>query len=329
MVDTAQAGSARPGSHGQSKLCTVTPTAVCVILLSLVCVTTTLYFFAPPASIARGKVSAAGVFGLPDAEFDWCEYNFESTEWIAEPFNSATSVLYVLVATAAVRFHQNPPLPVHLSAQAVVLAMIGIGSICFHSTLKYTQQLWDELPMYWLIVSGTVTFYTRTDPAEKVKSAPSPGLLIGAAAWACAVTVLILTTEREQPVHTVARGVLSCSFSGMLVYVFTSGARTARELDDAAPSGHGAAATLFALSFWSFIVGVLAWIVDILFCGNLQNLPIYPNLHSVWHIGSSYGSYGLLVLSAWHHRRIGLGEATSVKWLGGWFPIIVAAEKAE
>lgn len=165
-----------------------------------------------------------------------------------------------------------------------------------------------------LIVSGTVTFYTRTDPAEKVKSAPTPGLLIGAAAWACAITALILTTEREQPVHTVARGVLSCSFSGMLVrtpthspltiilgglavltmwfnpcqvYVFTSGARTARELDDAAPSGHGAAATLFALSFWSFIVGVLAWIVDILFCGNLQNLPIYPNLHSVWHIGSS------------------------------------------
>jgi hypothetical protein len=38
-------------------LCAVTPTAVAVILLSLVCVTTTLYFFAPPASIARGKVS--------------------------------------------------------------------------------------------------------------------------------------------------------------------------------------------------------------------------------------------------------------------------------
>jgi hypothetical protein len=45
--------------------------------------------------------------------------------------------------------HRDLPLPRHLIAQAVILALIGVGSTCFHSTLRYNQQLWDELPMYW------------------------------------------------------------------------------------------------------------------------------------------------------------------------------------
>eukprot|EP00037_Helgoeca_nana_P014608 m.136388 g.136388 ORF g.136388 m.136388 type:complete len:172 (+) comp22629_c0_seq1:656-1171(+) len=150
--------------------------------------------------------------------------------------------------------------------------------------------------MYWLIVSAGVTFFTRGDPAaKKGGGSPSVALLLSAALWTAAVTATILTTERDSRVHTIARGVLTCTFSLLLVYAFTAGARTAREVDDATTK-HSASDTptsatatrLFALSFWSFIIGVLAWIIDILFCSNLQALTLYPNLHSVWHIGSAY-----------------------------------------
>ena len=44
------------------------PDGVAKILLSLVTLTTTLYYFSPPKSIARGKASKAGIYGAPNAE---------------------------------------------------------------------------------------------------------------------------------------------------------------------------------------------------------------------------------------------------------------------
>ena len=44
------------------------PDGVAKILLSLVTLTTTLYYFSPPKSIARGKASKAGIYGPPNAE---------------------------------------------------------------------------------------------------------------------------------------------------------------------------------------------------------------------------------------------------------------------
>eukprot|EP00038_Savillea_parva_P024363 m.43781 g.43781 ORF g.43781 m.43781 type:complete len:330 (+) comp6448_c0_seq2:39-1028(+) len=316
--------------------CAVTPTAVTTILLSLVCVTTTMYYFAPPASIARGKASDSGIFGPPDGEFDWCEVNFVHTELIAEPLNTITSGLYVMAGAASVFLHSSRgvQLPSHLFAQSIIIALIGLGSICFHATLRYNQQLWDELPMYWLIIAGSVTYFTRAIPpanADTAMQAPS-WLPTVAAVWAFAVTAVILLTERDGLAHVVSRGVLTCSFSGLLVYTFTAGARTAQEIDAASPSGAmglTSAATLFAVSFWSFIAGVLTWIVDILFCADLQNLAIYPNLHSAWHVGSAYGSYGLLVLGTWHEYRIRQNRPVALEWVQGWCPVITLKEATE
>jgi hypothetical protein len=72
--------------------------------------------------------------------------------------------------------------------------------------------------VYRLIVSAGVTFFTRGDPAaKKGGGSPSVALLLSAALWTAAVTATILTTERDSRVHTVARGVLTCTFSLLLV----------------------------------------------------------------------------------------------------------------
>lgn len=85
-----------------------------------------------------------------------------------------------------------------------------------------------------------------------------------------------------------------------------------------------AGAGLFALAFWAFIFGVVGWIVDILFCSPLQSLPVYLNLHCVWHLGSAYGTYGLFVLLLCH-AKLRAGHRATVKWVaGGWLPIQIA-----
>jgi len=34
---------------------------------------------------------------------------------------------------------------------AVLFIVVGSGSAAFHGTLKYNYQLWDELPMFWVM----------------------------------------------------------------------------------------------------------------------------------------------------------------------------------
>jgi hypothetical protein len=52
----------------------------------------------------------------------------------------------------------------------------------------------------------------------------------------------------------------------------------------------------------------------------------YPNLHSVWHVGSAYGALVMVVMGVWHQERIACGHAVRCTWLWGFFPVIVPDE---
>ena len=73
--------------------------------LSLIsCLTTTLYFFSTPESLkatsAMNSASDAhwGYWGAPDADFNWCEPDYQDSTFVAETWNSATSLLYIIPA---------------------------------------------------------------------------------------------------------------------------------------------------------------------------------------------------------------------------------------
>ena len=54
-------------------------------------------------------------------------------------------------------------------------------------------------------------------------------------------------------------------------------------------------AGLFAASFWSFVVSIVAWLGDTHACALLHNLPYglpYPQLHALgWHGGTFAGTW--------------------------------------
>ena len=60
-----------------------------------------------------------------------------------------STVIYIVFAAAVVYLHRGLPMAPHIAWQSAIIALIGAGSVCFHSTLRYNQQLWDEIPMYW------------------------------------------------------------------------------------------------------------------------------------------------------------------------------------
>eukprot|EP00041_Stephanoeca_diplocostata_P010522 m.167127 g.167127 ORF g.167127 m.167127 type:complete len:314 (-) comp18184_c0_seq4:255-1196(-) len=306
------------------------PWHVGLILMCTVCLTTTLYFFSPPKSIARGKVSKPGPLGPPDAEFDWCEVNFESYSFVAEPWNSATSVVYILLYPIALSLHDafENGLPARLHLLLFFVATIGVGSVLFHGTLRYSEQLLDELPMYWLICAASSSFWGR-----KRKNAAMSRVDYIAVLWGTLLTAVVLLTERDTPIHTFMRGMLTCSFSIQIVTSFYMGCACGAEVDsmlkkyddthiDGALSCDGS--VLFAVGFWSFLASVVVWVVDILFCSSLQALYVYPNLHSAWHVLSAYGVYCLLALILANMALLH-GIKIKIVWKGGLLPAVIRA----
>ena len=75
-----------------------------------------------------------------------CEYNHHHSPYLAEPWNSFSSLTYCIAAVWAY-LYQNKNMETHIVLSLVSLFMIGIGSFCFHGTLTYRMQLLDELPM--------------------------------------------------------------------------------------------------------------------------------------------------------------------------------------
>src|SRR5262249_21282825 len=118
---------------------------------------------APGTRAARLRgvpVDPAGVWGIPTASIDWCEQNHVVTPWIAEFWNTLSSVAMViagLVGACTRRFATEVRIAFGL------LILVGLGSIAFHATLRFELQMLDELPMLYL-VTWLVWLLVETGP---------------------------------------------------------------------------------------------------------------------------------------------------------------------
>jgi dihydroceramidase len=87
-------------------------------------------------------------WGPVDASIDWCEPNYATVPFLAETFNSVSSlsILYLgLIGLFRTRRLASKELRFTLAFGS--LAVIGAGSVLFHGTMRRAAQLLDELPM--------------------------------------------------------------------------------------------------------------------------------------------------------------------------------------
>lgn len=287
----------------------LSPAAVGGILGFLCIFTTYTYFFQIPTAL-RAKSSAKGVWGEPDGEFNWCELDYQLTELIAEPTNTATGIVYILVGVCAWWWHCGHfQLETRMLLNLTVVAMIGVGTVLFHATLRYPMQLLDEIPIYYLILLGAWGFYERGP--EPVCSACLPASLV---AWAALVTCVLQATAQHDPVHQVFRGLMTCSFSVCFVYIFWAGARAARD--------NLLMSSLWHNAFLAFLVAIVSWIADNTACDALQSLRWYPNLHAWgWHCGSGGAMY-LMFLALLVQRQEVRGIDCEVQYVWRFIPVV-------
>ncbi|CAI2172355.1 16961_t:CDS:2 [Funneliformis geosporum] len=86
-------------------------------------------------------------WGDPTATLDWCEENYIVHKYIAEFINTTTNLIFVSLAIFGIYITLKYGLPFRNALGYAGIALVGIGSWCFHMTLLYEFQLLDELPI--------------------------------------------------------------------------------------------------------------------------------------------------------------------------------------
>ena len=115
---------------------------------------------------------------LEPATVDWCEMNYALCSFIAEFFNTFSSLAIVFAGAIGLILNRTNPLREHrFDVAYVAVIVVGIGSVAFHATLLRPMQMLDEVPMlysaqamvYCLLENDTVApRYGRWLPAGLV-----------------------------------------------------------------------------------------------------------------------------------------------------------------
>jgi hypothetical protein len=85
-------------------------------------------------------------WGEPDISLGFCEEKYAKVEWVAEYYNTVTSLFYVL---SGILFIRTP-----VSHLAWLLIGVGVGSAALHGTLRWPGQWTDEIAMLLLSFFG-------------------------------------------------------------------------------------------------------------------------------------------------------------------------------
>ncbi|KAM4684330.1 alkaline ceramidase 3 isoform 1-T1 [Amazona ochrocephala] len=90
-----------------------------------------------------------GYWGPPTSTLEWCEENYAVSYYIAEFWNTVSNLIFIVPPIYGAIQTYKDGLEKRYLAAYLCLTAVGLGSWCFHMTLKYEMQLLDELPMIY------------------------------------------------------------------------------------------------------------------------------------------------------------------------------------
>jgi dihydroceramidase len=250
-----------------------------------------------------------GYWGPPTATVDWCETNYQHVHYVSELFNSVSSLAMVLVGLLGVALHRGV-LERRFTLAFALVAVVGLGSIAFHSTLRFEHQMMDELPMLYSV--SVIAYILVENRPERRFGVWFPLALLGYALVATALTAGMRGKLQSYFFLT--------SFTTLEVFSLVGTWLLHRRSQDALGR------RIFRLGMSSYVIALIAWRSDTLFCSTLnQTLPSKgipnPQLHAWWHVLVSIGFYSLLLVIA-HHRLKTLGKAPRFGFAAGFIPFV-------
>ncbi|KAI0244440.1 hypothetical protein L0F63_002239 [Massospora cicadina] len=240
----------------------------------------------------------AGFWGAVTSSVDWCESNYDFTFYVAELFNTLSSLAMVVVGEFGVRKNHATSWKHWMSFR--LISLVGFGSVLFHMTLKYHSQMLDELPMVWtsaLVLSLCLEMHFRELPRWV-----APSLL------AFTLLASVATSLSTGPSQV---ALFRTAFALLEMASVILGALHYHQLPHGSP--------MRRLTQFGSLVSLLAfscWLADVKRCPELSRLPINPQLHAIWHVLISVGIYqGVLYCVYLHQARFdALPPVVNYEW---------------
>lgn len=252
---------------------------------------------------------------------DFCEPNYLSQFYVAEPYNALSSLVFTMFGLIAL-LCCNPTNEWRFTVLHTIAIVIGIGSAALHSSLHWFFQSMDEVPMLWFNSAGCYCIYNNYTKVHPLRAVPDYS-----AYFAIAVTMLgTFIYYFLQSLYVVFITTYSVSMAVVVIwsynYVFGKNCHKNKY-----ESILKLLECLVIVSF--FVVGLVSWLVDMNRCEQL--LPLYRcangiTLHVLWHMGAGYGGYVMtliLVIS----RASAVDVPVEVTWL--WFCCPIVSKKRE
>ncbi|KAL2146266.1 hypothetical protein VTI28DRAFT_4562 [Corynascus sepedonium] len=235
-----------------------------------------------------------GFWGEQTSTLNWCEEDYNITFYCAEVVNTLTNLVFMWLGIKGLRNvlsynHSRVFILVFLG-----YIVVGLGSMAFHTTLKYEMQLADELPMiYTVCIMGFATFAYKRPARVRI--------LIAAALIGLAVFITVYYLYAKDPVfHQVAYGLLTAGTIFRGFYVMETGLRPKLSQRKEPAECDQYMRNMYKLAFTGilmFLAGFFIWNMDNIYCHHLTNtknnllLPwsVVLEGHGWWHILTGLG----------------------------------------
>eukprot|EP00397_Hematodinium_sp_SG-2012_P034919 GEMP01037500.1.p1 GENE.GEMP01037500.1~~GEMP01037500.1.p1 ORF type:complete len:259 (+),score=42.44 GEMP01037500.1:173-949(+) len=254
-------------------------------------------------------------WGPVTSSIDFCEPNYVWTPYVAEFWNSLTSLFIAYVGVVAYLMAPEYMFTTHslfLRACYGSLVVIGLGSAAFHGTLLREYQAWDEIPMMLgsiVSVCGMREFLHSRDVKHSARAAITRRERI--------LALLAMATQIWLYFYRGDFATFFAIFICLLLYVVYLVVRILKVLNDPALN------QICVRSATIFICAAVVWLLSECFCEQFGFL--HP--HVLWHFGSAIGA-GHHIL--FHCFILNLEKARKLKlqWRYG-VPVLAAAEHTD
>jgi len=234
----------------------------------------------------RPEDPGVGYWGARTSAVDWCEPNYTWSYFIAEFFNTITSLPAFFLALNGLYLTYKYGYDKRFIVVNAMVGMVGLGSAAFHGTLLYTGQILDELPMVYASLSllYVVLEMESTEKGPVYKYAAP--LIIG---YSILFTMVYLYLPDFFIFFLVGyiAGILTLVYRCSIIFRNPSTIKSQK--------------VFIVLSIGFYIGGWLCfWIPEIMFCDQLQAL----NFHSWWHVTSTLGAFVMVIFAVYQREMV-------------------------
>ncbi len=229
----------------------------------------------------------------PTALVNWCEPDYVHTRYIAETYNTLSNLYTIGFGMLLLRHYIDNQVEKRFKFAALLMIIVGVGSLMFHGTLLYHFQLLDELPMLYLTCCMTYLTLEAFSDKKKYKYPFVPVLLL---CVSILMSIAHVTIQSPELFFLVFASLLAPA----VVFPFMN--RTNKKFN-----------RTMKKSCFCLVVAYIGWELDKSFCKNVQSF----HLHSVWHLLTAISGQ-FWVNSMMYLRCKSLGRPVKLRYGGAW-----------